>query len=607
MRYYIIILVVAGMAAALVLSGCSSRPTCAEHQGDPPVANLGKKINSPEDDYAPFIDKSGLFYFTSDRGTEDAEYKDDRLRYGEDIFRSVRTADGWGVGAMAQPPLTTDLNEGTISIADNGDAVLARAHDAGGVHFGGSDLYGTFIGNYGAIDLHNLGAAVNSGYWDAQPALIADGSLLVFSSDRPGGLGKTDLWYCTKEADGSWSQAKNLGPRVNTSGNEYSPSVSHYGKELALFYASDGIPGGTGGLDMYYVIKADQDWGTPVNVSTIGPDVNTSSNDAYPFLTRGQDTLYFASDRPGGCGGYDLFAATIDLPKQFLRGVVRDSTNGKPLRDTATVTITSMGTNAVVAVRQTLPPGSEFDFALRPGEYRLTVESRGYYASTPVDTAVSTARTTKCDLHLVPVLIPNTTIAQVDLRSAEIPFFVTGYYRLNVPANLEGLRSMLSGQLQKADYISRDEANDPQYAEFAKQVQTLIADSIIDPVKRVALSRFRPSGNEWLEIEITGYADPRDLYYDAKYLEDAIRFKTPTGQLVIKKNDRMDNMTLSNLRAYHAKEYLHQVLAESVPGFAGWYEKGRIVYRIHGAGVDKSELSYPARRRVRVEVRARNK
>lgn len=237
MRYHIIILIVAGLAAASMLPGCSSRPTCAEHQGDPPIANLGKKINSPEDDYAPFIDKNGQLYFTSDRGTEDTEYKDDRLRYGEDIFRSVRTPDGWGLGTMLPPPLTTDLNEGTITIADNGDAVAARAHDAGDNHFGGSDLYGTSVGTHGAIDLHNLGAAVNSGYWDAQPSLLADGSILVFASDRPDGYGKSDLWYCAKKADGSWSQATNLGPRINTAGT----STLHHSRAMARNWLSSSL------------------------------------------------------------------------------------------------------------------------------------------------------------------------------------------------------------------------------------------------------------------------------------------------------------------------------------------------------------------------------
>ncbi len=129
------------------------------------------------------------------------------------------------------------------------------------------------------------------GYKSMQPALSEDGTVLYFSSDRPKGAGKMDLWSCVIDEFDNIQNVKNLGPNVNTSENEVTPffhSDSHF-----LYYSSDGLIG-MGGLDIYK-IQADKNFSTePEN---IGYPYNTSRDDAYFILNKEKKEGYLSSDK----------------------------------------------------------------------------------------------------------------------------------------------------------------------------------------------------------------------------------------------------------------------------------------------------------------------
>jgi len=153
----------------------------------------------------------------------------------------------------------------------------------------------------------NLGPTVNSSTDDMQPTISADGLSLFFHSDRTGGSGNSDLWVTTRNrTDENWGEPVNLGPTVNSSQWEYSPSLSADG--LSLFFASN-RSGGSGGYDLWVTTRAttQDDWGNPVN---LGPTVNSSYRDLIADTSAEGLSLFFMSDRPGGYGDRDLWVTT---------------------------------------------------------------------------------------------------------------------------------------------------------------------------------------------------------------------------------------------------------------------------------------------------------
>ncbi|MHC4539344.1 MAG: TolB family protein, partial [Planctomycetota bacterium] len=153
----------------------------------------------------------------------------------------------------------------------------------------------------------NLGPTVNSSAHDYSPSISADGLELYFTSIRPGGEGSSDLWVSTRATKNDpWGELVNLGPVVNSSAPDDAPDVSADG--LALLFGSS-RPGGSGGDDIWVSTRAttEDDWGTPVN---LGPTVNSPASDSSPSISTDGLTLYFASQRPGGYGGRDVWVTT---------------------------------------------------------------------------------------------------------------------------------------------------------------------------------------------------------------------------------------------------------------------------------------------------------
>jgi hypothetical protein len=145
-----------------------------------------------------------------------------------------------------------------------------------------------------------------SNYMHGAPCLSADGRTLYFSSDRPGGFGKWDLWVAERSSpDGEWGDPVNLGPLVNTAAAEVMPTISADG--LTLFFG-DGNPfqwrarnGTANDYQIWMTTRAtlQSPWGQPVE---LGPPVGSAYLDDYPHLTTDGLSLYFTSARPESFG-----------------------------------------------------------------------------------------------------------------------------------------------------------------------------------------------------------------------------------------------------------------------------------------------------------------
>ncbi|MBC8471236.1 MAG: protein kinase [Planctomycetes bacterium] len=159
----------------------------------------------------------------------------------------------------------------------------------------------------------HLGPTVNSSSWDCNTGISADGLSLYIMSNRPGGSGDLDTWVTMRASISEpWGEPVNLGPTINSSAED-AGTISADG--LSLIICSN-RSGGYGGHDIYVSTRAttDDPWGEPVN---LGPTVNSSAWDWTPFLTADGLSLIFTSERPSGLGRSDFWLTTRDTTKDL--------------------------------------------------------------------------------------------------------------------------------------------------------------------------------------------------------------------------------------------------------------------------------------------------
>lgn len=147
----------------------------------------------------------------------------------------------------------------------------------------------------------------NTSYSTAYPTLSADQQTIYFASDKPGGQGGMDIYVCQKIGD-AWSQPMNLGPEVNTAGDEIYP---FFHSDETLYFASDGHPG-LGGFDVFYTLStAPNQWAKATN---LGAPINSPQDDyAFTFLEN-NESGFFTSNRNTGYGTTDLYSFEAKQP-----------------------------------------------------------------------------------------------------------------------------------------------------------------------------------------------------------------------------------------------------------------------------------------------------
>ncbi len=164
--------------------------------------------------------------------------------------------------------------------------------------------------------------AINTENDELGPELARDGKSLYFYSDRPGGLGGYDLWV-SRATDAGWGTPTNLGPTVNSSWNEYGPALAPDG--ATLYFSSnrprmgEAVPQGAAWTATireqntrhdYDLYKSDLSGPEP-GAAVALTELNTPFDEGAPALSPVGDFLYFASDRPGGLGGFDVYRARV--------------------------------------------------------------------------------------------------------------------------------------------------------------------------------------------------------------------------------------------------------------------------------------------------------
>lgn len=170
------------------------------------------------------------------------------------------------------------------------------------------------------------------------PALSPDEKQLFFSSDMPGSLGSFDLFVVTINKDGTFSQPKNLGSKINTNHREQFPFIS---SNNTLYFASDGHFG-LGGLDIFKSEKTNGNYTTPINLSN---QINSNLDDFAFIIDEKNETGYFSSNRKGGIGDDDIYRFT-QLKKYYVKGLVKNK-NTNELLPGSSITLFDNNNNVI--------------------------------------------------------------------------------------------------------------------------------------------------------------------------------------------------------------------------------------------------------------------
>ncbi len=328
------------------------------------------------------------------------------------------------------------------------------------------------------------------------PALNATGDTLYFVSDAPGGLGGKDIWFA--EFDGTeWSMPVNLGPQINTSGEELYPTIRSNG---TLYFASTGQPG-YGGLDIF---KAERD-STAIDslsglgwaVYNMGAPFNTNGDD-FGITFAGEGEQGFFSSNRGQKKGFDQLYSFILPEMEFIvEGTVSDN-NGTPIADAAIRLVGNNGANTKLQVRR---DGTYKIKLQRDTKYVMLGTARGYLnQKQELNTfGLNDSKTYTQDFTLSPVSKPVTM---------DNIFYEFGKWDLT-PASETGLAALvkllndnpnITIELSAhTDYVGNDAAN--------KELSAKRAQSVVNYLVQHGIERER--------LTPVGYGEEKPVVADA--------------------------------------------------------------------------------------------
>jgi len=273
------------------------------------------------DEFSPVFYKNGIVFcsnyddnlFFNYSGSQNKDYF--KITYVEPAIN-----ENWQKVKLFSKDLSSKLNDGLATFNSSGDTIYySRNLEVNGkldVISGSRNKLGIFTaalinGQWTKV----RGLRINNEWYNVTaPSLSPDGKRMFFVSDQPGGFGGSDLYYCQWKGN-YWSDPVNLGPVINTPGNESYPYISQSGE---LFFSSDGHQG-LGGKDIFYSRLSGNTWITPIHLD---PPVNSQYDDFGIITDPLMNSGYFSSNRNKSL---DIFQFTTNLPQVFYNDIQREN------------------------------------------------------------------------------------------------------------------------------------------------------------------------------------------------------------------------------------------------------------------------------------------
>lgn len=302
-------------------------------------------LNSAEYDFAAGwadADFKTLFYSSSRQGAQGMEIDERTGESYQDIFSTTRDQKGkWSEPERLTYRVNTVHNEATPYLAGDFSMLFFTRCESTKDDNKGCDIFlsrkqdnSWATGQLVPLKSKESTDVTTVGH----PALTNDEAFILFSSDMPGGQGGKDIWIAPfDKASRTAGKAINLGPNINTAGDEMFPFVR---KDGVLFFSSDGHMG-MGGLDIFMAESTgDNEWG---NVQNMKVPINSTGHDFAIIWEGDSDRGFFSSDRPGGKGKDDIYSFAMPDLLFALEGVVYDKDTQQPVPEATVKVVGSDG------------------------------------------------------------------------------------------------------------------------------------------------------------------------------------------------------------------------------------------------------------------------
>lgn len=351
-----------------------------------------ENISTEADEFLPLVSPDGLLIFYTRRSKKNAEalLPDD---YIEELMISHRLTpldsvfEVYSEGQPMPKPFNDGRLQGGATITIDNKELYITICDYERTNYTSvrnCDIYFSTFDENKWTALRKLGTHINGlQTFEGQPSITSLGDILYFSSNRDGGFGGYDIYKVVKDSvTRMWGHPINLGPVINTEGDEKTPFI--HSDNQTLYYSSNGL-GGMGGFDIFISRKTeDAKWQKPQN---IGYPINTVGDEVAYTVSANGKKIYFSSMSFDGVGGWDIYTAdlTQDMrPKKivFIKGKITDN-EGKIVTD-AKVELTNLETfestegfvdnkTGKYAVTSTVRKDEEF---------MMTIKKKGYFYDT---------------------------------------------------------------------------------------------------------------------------------------------------------------------------------------------------------------------------------
>jgi len=338
-------------------------------------------ISTRENEYLPILSPDNqMALFTREIKLEPGRnslFRETKLK--EKFLYSLRDSLGaFAAGEEMPEPFNINDNEGGATLtADNNTLYYTVCKYDNVKKYLNCDIYYSEFAGYYWSEIKSVSSKINlPGSWESQPTISPDGRTLYFVSDRSGGFGGYDIYRSIKGETGDWGTPINLGPLINSTGNEKSPFL--HPDEKTLYFSSDGWMG-LGGYDVFFVRQDEHGmWTKPRN---IGYPINSTEDEVGFFVSTDGTQGFFASNKFNGKGGWDLYS--FDLydaarPEKvlFIKGNVKSEFSAEPLK--AHIELKNLETKKISNIPMDTITGNYVAVAPFNSDYIMTVKKAGH-------------------------------------------------------------------------------------------------------------------------------------------------------------------------------------------------------------------------------------